>query len=581
VQPAALAAKADLIGGKLDPAQVPDIAIQQYLGVVATQAAMLALVGQAGDWCSRSDTGTVFIITGSPAVIGGWTQLSYPASAVQSVCSLVGVITVAQLGAALAGLFASAAQGGKADTALQPGALPAGTTLPVAQIGNAGAAGRAILQMETLAEIQSSVSGAKPGVIVILGSSNAAGWGAGSITGVDPAGPAWASPPTSWAGLLTSTLSPLGFSVINRSVGGSDTAASIARFVTDVVPHRPEYVFLSTGLFNEPNSLGSKAQCNAAAVTYLRNISTLVRMCESIGAKVILSTVTPRNHGNGDAYAAAKSVSISLCEFGYPVADFTSTMDDGSGGFVAAAATIDGAHVGDVGHLHYYYAIEPSWFTCPGALRIPHPGVGAIAVQAGNTFDGPQIEVLAQYPISSWCISANIRAPASASAGKAFLGVYAYTDPSKTVRVRNPSSVYELAADATTVTLSTVNPTIDTSMHEITVRYNALLDSMTCHIDGIPIGGDVAIGSGRAATTARMFFAGATVGGGATGYAFSGAAVWRSPLSAGSIYIRQVTGVKAGQSMIFDCAAPYVSGVLSNRANGSVAATVNGAFGFA
>lgn len=105
--------------GKLPAAQVPDIAIQQYLGSVANQAAMLALVGQSGDWCSRSDTGTVFIITGTPSVIGGWTQLSYPASAVQSVCGLVGVITVSQLGTALASLFASPAQGAKAETALQ------------------------------------------------------------------------------------------------------------------------------------------------------------------------------------------------------------------------------------------------------------------------------------------------------------------------------------------------------------------------------------------------------------------------------------------------------------------------------
>lgn len=120
VQPAALVSKADLVGGKLDPLQLPDIAITDYLGAVATQAAMLALIGQRGDWCSRSDTGTVYIITGaSPAVIGGWTQLAYPASAVQSVCGLVGAITAVQLATALAGLFATPAQGAKADSALQ------------------------------------------------------------------------------------------------------------------------------------------------------------------------------------------------------------------------------------------------------------------------------------------------------------------------------------------------------------------------------------------------------------------------------------------------------------------------------
>ena len=41
--------------------------------------------------------------------------------------------------------FATAAQGAKADTALQPGALPVGTTLPAAQISDSTSAGRALL----------------------------------------------------------------------------------------------------------------------------------------------------------------------------------------------------------------------------------------------------------------------------------------------------------------------------------------------------------------------------------------------------------------------------------------------------
>ena len=78
----ALAAKADLIGGKLDTSQIPDIAITTYLGAAANQTAMLAFTGQSGDWCSRSDVGTTFIITGSdPTLITSWTELTYPAAA--------------------------------------------------------------------------------------------------------------------------------------------------------------------------------------------------------------------------------------------------------------------------------------------------------------------------------------------------------------------------------------------------------------------------------------------------------------------------------------------------------------------
>lgn len=95
-----LAGKASLIAGKLAPDQVPDIALQQYLGAVATEAAMLALVGQAGDWCSRSDTGTDWRIVGDPSTLAGWLQTSYPSAPVSSVNGKSGavVLTPADIG---------------------------------------------------------------------------------------------------------------------------------------------------------------------------------------------------------------------------------------------------------------------------------------------------------------------------------------------------------------------------------------------------------------------------------------------------------------------------------------------------
>lgn len=65
--------------GKLPAAQLPNLAIIDFLGTVANQAAMLALSGQKGDWCARSDTSTVYVITGAdPTQASSWTALSYP-----------------------------------------------------------------------------------------------------------------------------------------------------------------------------------------------------------------------------------------------------------------------------------------------------------------------------------------------------------------------------------------------------------------------------------------------------------------------------------------------------------------------
>lgn len=64
---------------KLLPAQLPAIAIVDYLGTVGSQSAMLALTGQKGDWCIRSDDGKVYTITGSdPTQISNWVAMSYP-----------------------------------------------------------------------------------------------------------------------------------------------------------------------------------------------------------------------------------------------------------------------------------------------------------------------------------------------------------------------------------------------------------------------------------------------------------------------------------------------------------------------
>ena len=79
---------------KLTASQVPAIAVTEYLGAVSSQAAMLALTGQAGDWCTRTDLGTNWVITGSnPSVLADWTQLSYPTAPVTSVNGLTGVVS--------------------------------------------------------------------------------------------------------------------------------------------------------------------------------------------------------------------------------------------------------------------------------------------------------------------------------------------------------------------------------------------------------------------------------------------------------------------------------------------------------
>jgi hypothetical protein len=86
---------ATLENGKLATAQLPDIAIADFLGDVADQAEMLTKTGQKGDWVTRADDGKVYVITGeNPAQVASWTALSYPAAPVSSVAGKTGAVSL-------------------------------------------------------------------------------------------------------------------------------------------------------------------------------------------------------------------------------------------------------------------------------------------------------------------------------------------------------------------------------------------------------------------------------------------------------------------------------------------------------
>jgi hypothetical protein len=94
--------KADLVDGVIPTEQIPAIAIVEFLGDVANEAAMLALVGQRGDWCIRTDENLSYVIVGNdPTLIASWRHIETPGSPVTSVNGQTGTVV---LGKASVGL---------------------------------------------------------------------------------------------------------------------------------------------------------------------------------------------------------------------------------------------------------------------------------------------------------------------------------------------------------------------------------------------------------------------------------------------------------------------------------------------
>ncbi|MCP4919770.1 MAG: hypothetical protein GY913_22950, partial [Proteobacteria bacterium] len=90
-----LAAKADLVAGKVPTSQLPDIAISEFLGSVASQAAQTGLTGEVGDWCIRTDESKTYIISANNgSSYSDWTQIATPSAPVDSVNGQVGVVVL-------------------------------------------------------------------------------------------------------------------------------------------------------------------------------------------------------------------------------------------------------------------------------------------------------------------------------------------------------------------------------------------------------------------------------------------------------------------------------------------------------
>ncbi|OCC20874.1 hypothetical protein AS590_23250 [Prescottella equi] len=91
---AKLATKADLDGaGKILAAQIPAEARASFRGVTYSEAGMIALGGERGDWCTRGDRGTDFRLIANPASVPtNWLEATYPTSPVSSVNGRTGAV---------------------------------------------------------------------------------------------------------------------------------------------------------------------------------------------------------------------------------------------------------------------------------------------------------------------------------------------------------------------------------------------------------------------------------------------------------------------------------------------------------
>lgn len=80
--------------GKLLSTQIPSIAVSDFLGEVNSEAALLALTGQRGDWAIRTDDKTSYMLIGEDATqAASWKAIVTPDDGVTALRNVSGTIT--------------------------------------------------------------------------------------------------------------------------------------------------------------------------------------------------------------------------------------------------------------------------------------------------------------------------------------------------------------------------------------------------------------------------------------------------------------------------------------------------------
>jgi hypothetical protein len=204
--------------------------------------------------------------------------------------------------------------------------------------------------------------GAETKKIIVLGSSVAAGWVTSYQKKYDFL--------NGYAARLGRYLEPRGWQVVNISIPGFDTQKTIARFDKDVLPLKPDFVFIALSLANE----GLDTEAPETVMTrFAAGIKTLIAMCKKNGARPVLGLCYSNNSYTAQQYEAIKRMNLLINSWGIPSVNLLGALDDGRGHF--PGFTFDEGHPDDRGHEELFYAFVPDLFAAlqKGKQIVPPP----------------------------------------------------------------------------------------------------------------------------------------------------------------------------------------------------------------
>ena len=427
---------------------------------------------------------------------------------------------------------------------------------------------------QSVTDINTALSnGSSPqrNTLVILGSSNGAGFGASTYSADPDEAGDWASPSTSWAGLLETYLKAedSSWQVFNRSISGSDATVSVSRFWTDVAPHRPSHVLLCTALGNQGYNVPE----------FISDLQTLINFCRQIGAQPIVRGAYPKNAMTADQYKKCLAANRACDLLGVPVINHMSVLDDGTGKWYDGTTYApDGTHLNDVGQQVFFDTIDTQIFSRSADVMPKLAGSAAID-PAATTDQGIRLNPTngLDTNIMSWTARLKFNSATADLTAVNLAAVWglATNSPLTVETVAGEVIVTDTAASFTVSTGLTLQQNTD---YDLWVAFN--------HIKGeisVFNGGTLLVTAAPAITA--QYLTAVTLAGHYSdqtkppkGVDFSAVEFWQQPLAVQQISLASKTGIDLPGSLIFSAMLPACTGssYMPNRVQNGLLPTISG-----
>ena len=153
-------------------------------------------------------------------------------------------------------------------------------------------------------------------------------------------------------------MEPEGWTIINKSVPGFDTKASIKLLQEELVALDPDFIYIGLSMSNEGLETEDP---DSVSESYEKGLRKLIELCENENIRPVVGLCYPNDNYTPLQYEYLKKMNLKISEWGVPCINLLGALDNGEGHF-PQGVTFDPNHPGNLGHEEFYYSIPIDLF---------------------------------------------------------------------------------------------------------------------------------------------------------------------------------------------------------------------------